>query len=107
MALNPLLLLVLDASMQSPEAPHTIRAETEDFLGETVTDAEILEAYRQLEALGLIEALKNDPPGQDWKVVRMADEPSAADLWFMATREGRKTVDREWEGTFPGRGGDG
>jgi hypothetical protein len=91
--LDPLKLLTLDASMQSPEAPHTICAEMQKFLGKPVTESEVLQAFRALEALGLVQEHGRGP-----------HEPPN-DVWFIATRAGREVVDREWDTVFPGRGG--
>ena len=92
MPLDPLSLLTLDASMQSPEAPHTICAEIAKFLGRHVTEGEVREAFRSLEASGLV------------KVDRRGPHAPPNDTWFIATPAGREIVDREWDVVFPGRG---
>jgi len=93
MPLDPLSLLTLDASMQSPEAPHTICAEIARFLGRPVSEADVRKTLRSLEASGLVKATGAGP-----------HEPPN-DVWFIATPAGRETVDREWDIVFPGRGG--
>jgi len=95
MPLDPLSLVTLDASMQSPEAPHTIRAEIEEFLKRPVTEQQVLETLRSLEASGLVEVTTHGP------------HPPPNDCWFMATRAGRETVDREWDIVFSNRSADG
>jgi len=95
MALDPLTLLTLDASMQSPEAPHTICTELAKFLGRPVSESEVLKAFRSLEALGLVEVNAHGPH----------EPPNNA--WFIATRAGRETVDREWDLVFPDKGAKG
>lgn len=92
MPLSPLNLLVLDASVQSPEAPHTICAEISTFLDKAVTEHEVEQAFQELEAAGLVEEYGRGP-----------HEPPN-DVWYFATAEGRKTVDREWNVTFPDPG---
>jgi len=92
MTLDPLSLLTLDASMQSPEAPHTICAEIAQFLGRPISETDLRETFRSLEALGLVKATGSGPHGP----------PN--DVWFVATHVGRETVDREWDLVFPGKG---
>ena len=91
MALDPLPLVVLGASMQSPETPHTIRAEIETFLKMPVTEQQVLEAFRTLEASGLVAVDSRGP------------HPPPNDVWFMATRAGREAVDRDWDTVFPSK----
>ena len=95
MPLDPLKLLTLDASMQSPEAPHTICLEIQTFLGRSITENEVLQAFRALEALGLVKEHGRGP------------HKPPNDVWFIATPAGRKTVDLEWDTVFPGRDGTG
>jgi hypothetical protein len=91
MALDPLPLVVLNASMQSPEAPHTIRAEIETFLKVPVTEQQVLQAFRTLEASGLVAVDSRGP------------HPPPNDVWFIATRAGRAAVDRDWDAVFPSK----
>ena len=93
MPLDPLKLLTLDASMQSPEAPHTICPEMQKFLGTPVTEDEVLQAFRALEALGLVREHGRGP------------HAPPNDVWFIATGAGREVVDREWDTVFPRGGG--
>jgi len=87
--LEPLELLALDSCVQSPEAPLTVRAEFESFLGCTVTEIEVREAFTQLVALGFAEIDSRGPHSH----------PN--DAWFYATPAGRAAVDREWDIVFP------
>ena len=91
MPLEPLKLLTLNASMQSPEAPHTICAEIADFLGQPISEGQVLAAFRELQALGLIQEHGSGP------------HPPPNDVWFIATKAGREAVDREWPVVFPGK----
>ena len=92
MPLEPLKLLTLNASMQSPEAPHTICAEISQFLGKPVAESQVAQAFRELQALGLVKEHGRGP-----------HEPPN-DVWFVATKAGRDAVDRDWDVVFPGRG---
>ena len=94
MPLDPLKLLTLDASMQSPEAPHTICDEMQKFLRTPITEQEVRQAFEELKRLGLVQEHGRGP------------HPPPNDVWFIATPEGRATVEREWDLVFPGRGGD-
>ena len=89
MPLAPLNLLTLNASMQSPEAPHTICAEIGEFLGSPVSERQVLQAFRELQALGLVEEHGRGP------------HQPPNDVWFIATRAGRAAVERDWDTVFP------
>jgi len=89
MPLAPLNLLTLNASMQSPEAPHTICGEIEEFLGRSVSESQVLQAFHELRALGLVVEHSRGP------------HQPPNDVWFIATRAGRETVERDWDAVFP------
>src|SRR2546421_12655940 len=86
MPLEPLNLLTLNVSMHSPEAPHKIRAEIPQFLGRPISEDQVLEAFHELQAQGLVEEHGQGP-----------HEPPN-DVWFIATRAGRAAVERDWHG---------
>ena len=93
MPLALLNLLTLNASMQSPEAPHTICAEIEEVLGRPVSEEQVLQAFRELQALGLVEEHGRGP------------HKPPNDLWFIATRAGRAAVESDWDAVFPSNKG--
>jgi DNA-binding PadR family transcriptional regulator len=89
MPLAPLNLLILNASMHSPEAPHSISAEIAEFLGRPVSESQVLQAFRELQSLGLVEEHGRGPH----------QRPN--DAWFVATHTGQAAVERDWELVFP------
>jgi hypothetical protein len=89
MVLAPITLLTLNASMQSPEAPHTICDEIAEFLRRPVSEDEILEAFRSLQMLQLVEVTGGGP------------HASPNDQWFIATPAGREIVEYQWDVVFP------
>jgi DNA-binding PadR family transcriptional regulator len=89
MPLAPLNLLTLNAFMQSPEAPHTICTEIAEFLGRPVSESQVLQAFRELQALGLVEEHGRGP------------HQPPNDVWFIATRAGLAAVERDWDAVFP------
>ena len=89
MPLAPLNLLTLNASMQSPEAPHTISAAIAEALGRPVSESQVLQAFRELQSLGLVQEHARGP------------HQLPNDVWFMATRAGQAALERDWELVFP------
>lgn len=89
MPLAPLNLLTLNASLHSPEAPHTISAEIAEFLGRPVSESQILQAFRELQSLGLVKEYGRGP------------HHPPNDVWFVATYAGQAAIERDWELVFP------
>jgi len=89
MPLAPLNLVTLNASMQSPETPHTICAEIAEFLGYPVSESQVPQAFRELQRSGLVEEHGRGP------------HQSPNDVWFIATHAGRAAVERDWHTVFP------
>jgi hypothetical protein len=85
-ALNKFDQLVLDASYNDYEAPHTIASDLSAILGRTVEEQEVHSAFSRLTQLGLVQAFQFDATTQQYWSVQLASLAGIQELWFLAVR---------------------
>jgi hypothetical protein len=78
--------LVLDASYNDYEAPHTIASDLSNILGRPVPEQEVRSAFGRLVHLGLVQAFHFDAATQQYRSVQSALLPSVQEPWFLAVR---------------------
>lgn len=97
--MDRLQLAALNWTQDDYEAVSTIRDQVGELLGEPVSAEELFAALWTLEGRGLVTAQRFDQTCKAWVQVPPT-ETDPEDVWFLATVEGRRVVDREWDGVF-------
>jgi hypothetical protein len=101
--MDPISLAALDATANDYESAGSICAELSAFLGQPLSEAQLFSALRLLESLGLVEAYRAGSDGEALVPAPSAASDSPSVVWFLATSEGRRVLEREWETTFGAR----
>jgi DNA-binding PadR family transcriptional regulator len=90
-------LAALDTTANDYESAGSICAELSSFLGQPLSEAQLFSALRSLESLGLVEAYRAASDSEALVPASSSAGDSPSSVWFLATSEGRRVLEREWE----------
>lgn len=97
-------LAALDAIANDYESAASVCDELSAFLGEALSEAKLFSVLRSLEAQGLVQAYRATPDNQTFAPTPSSSSDPSSSVWFNATSEGRRLLEREWETAFGNTG---
>jgi hypothetical protein len=102
--IDPVSLAALDATANDYESAASVCGELSAFLGKPISEPELFSVLRSLEAQRLVKAYRAAPDGKSMLPTASSVSDSPSVVWFSASAEGRRLLEREWEPTFGSKG---